>query len=76
MVSNPVCPYCSAGDVRRSHARGGERLARRLFLRKMYRCRGCNRRFGRISFDLSEDQPTLFLWAGIILAVILIVRIY
>lgn len=76
MVSNPVCPYCSAGDVRRSHARGGERLARRLFLRKMYRCRGCNRRFGRISFDLPEDRPTLFLWAGIILAVILIVRIY
>lgn len=76
MVKKSICPYCSANDVRRSHARGDERFARYLFLRKMYRCRNCNRRFSRFSFDLLEDQATLFIWAGIILAVILVVRLY
>lgn len=38
--------------------------------------RGCKRRLGRISFDPSEDQHTLFLREGIIPADILIVHIY
>ena len=76
MVSLLVCPSCSAGDVRRSHARSGERVVRYLFFRKMCRCRSCGRRFGGFSFDLPEDQASLFIWAGIILAVLLLVLIY
>jgi hypothetical protein len=37
-----------------------------LFGIKHFRCLDCNVRWAKFAFDIDEDKPTLFIWAGII----------
>jgi transcriptional regulator NrdR family protein len=61
------CPLCESSEVRRSHARGWEKIPRYLVARKMHRCRDCGHRFGVVSFDPHEDVGTVVIWVGVVL---------
>lgn len=62
------CPSCESSEVRRSHARGWEKIPRYLVARKMYRCWDCGHRFGVVSFDPHDDIATIVIWVGVLLA--------
>ena len=47
------CPFCGAGDFRKSRRRWYDRLMRRP---KMARCRSCRRRFPRPYFRPSSEE--------------------
>jgi DNA-directed RNA polymerase subunit RPC12/RpoP len=52
------CPYCHSTELRRSRARGFERLLRFAHLRP-YRCDACDRRFyGRAVESASANEKS------------------